>query len=628
MTALQRTVLKAQRRLWMNRAISAGCTSLAIGAAAFALIVLVQRLWNFDWPVLLLGEIAAGLVVVGAGFYTLLTREDPACAAAALDDAAGLRERISSGLYCASQSGDPFAAAVVGDAERVSASVTPRQHLRLSVPRHLSMSGVAVVLAALMFLVTPGLMLSDEAEASQEQDSAVRQSKLTVKRKLEEIRELTEKSEATRDFAESLEGLERAPDARMDNPEQIRHEAVKKLDKLADAIKQKRDDPRYNSLDEMRKMMRKLDPPKSSESNIEKMKQSLRRGDVRTAKEELAKLQEKLATLKNDEEPELQKQVAKQLKQMAEQLEKAADQEKQQKDKLKKEGLTEEQAKRALEQLKKADLNQLKKQLQQAGMDKQKAEQMAKQMAQQQQAGEQSKQLAQKLMQAANAAAAGNPADAAAKLADAGAQLSDLEQLEQEMQQLDAAQSAAQQAMNDISKPCAQCGGSGCKSCNGTGNQSGGSSGSGGGNGGDPGGDQGQGDGLGDGQDGKQQGGQGKGKRGGGMGGEGKGRGGIAPEEVTRLGFKTERGKVETRKGAIIGQFEVEGEQVAGEVNSRFAEVVTAAEREASERVSRDRVPRQYHKAVKKYFSDLKGALDSMPKADKGDGSAKSGGGG
>lgn len=593
MTSLQRTVSKAQRRLWLNRILSAGCTSLAIGAGAFALMVLVQRLWGLDWPMLLLGAITTGAVVLGAGLYTLLTREDAPRAAAALDEAAGLRERISSGLYCTNQSDDPFAAAVVGDAERVSSSVTPRQHLRLSVPRHLSMSGVAVVLAGLMFLVTPGLMLSDEAEASQEQNSAVRESKLTVKRKLEEIRELTEKTEATREFAESLEGLERAPDARMNKPEQIRHEAVKKLDKLADAIKQKRDDPRYNSLEEMRKMMRKLDPPKSSESNIEKMKQSLRRGDVRTAKEELAKLQEKLATLKKDEEPELQKKVAKQLKEMAEQLEKAADQEKQQKEKMKKEGLTEEQAKRALEQLKKADLDQLKKQLEQAGMDKKKAEQMAKQMAQQQQAGEQSKQLAQKLMQAANAAAAGNAADAAAKLADAGAQLSDLEQLEQEMQQLEAAQSAAQQAMNDLSQPCAQCSGSGCASCDGTG-----------GRGGD----------------------SGKGKRGG-MGGEGKGRGGIAPEEETRLGFKVERGKVETRKGAIIGQFEVEGEQVAGEVNSRFAEVVTAAEREASERVSRDRVPRQYHKTVKKYFSDLKGALDAMPKADKGGGSSVSSGG-
>jgi len=38
-------------------------------------------------------------------------------------------------------------------------------------------------------------------------------------------------------------------------------------------------------------------------------------------------------------------------------------------------------------------------------------------------------------------------------------------------------------------------------------------------------------------------------------------------------------------------------------VNSKVVDVVSAAERDASDRISRDRIPRQYQEAVKRYFS-------------------------
>lgn len=89
------------------------------------------------------------------------------------------------------------------------------------------------------------------------------------------------------------------------------------------------------------------------------------------------------------------------------------------------------------------------------------------------------------------------------------------------------------------------------------------------------------------------------------MGKLGRGRGGLAPEQQTDVGFKTERAKVHTGKGAIIGQFLVDGEQVKGEVSSSLEEIVTAAEHDASDRINRNRIPRQYQKAVKAYFSNV-----------------------
>ncbi len=101
----------------------------------------------------------------------------------------------------------------------------------------------------------------------------------------------------------------------------------------------------------------------------------------------------------------------------------------------------------------------------------------------------------------------------------------------------------------------------------------------------------------------------------------GQGRGGLAPEKPTDVAFKTERGKVHTGKGAIVGQFLVDGEQVKGEVKSNLVEVVSAAEREASDRINRDRIPRQYHKAVKQYFSNIqRSAKGEKPKEEKEEG--------
>ncbi len=105
------------------------------------------------------------------------------------------------------------------------------------------------------------------------------------------------------------------------------------------------------------------------------------------------------------------------------------------------------------------------------------------------------------------------------------------------------------------------------------------------------------------------------------MGRLGQGRGGLAPEQQTDVGFKIERGKVHTGKGAIIGQFLFEGEQVKGDVSTSLSKIVSAAERDASDRINRDRIPRQYHKAIKNYFSNMQRSMDQNRSKQQGTGS-------
>ncbi len=58
-----------------------------------------------------------------------------------------------------------------------------------------------------------------------------------------------------------------------------------------------------------------------------------------------------------------------------------------------------------------------------------------------------------------------------------------------------------------------------------------------------------------------------------------------------------------------MGQFLIDGEQVKGDVSSNFSDVVIAAERDATDRINRNRIPRQYHKAVKAYFSTMQQSI-------------------
>lgn len=97
----------------------------------------------------------------------------------------------------------------------------------------------------------------------------------------------------------------------------------------------------------------------------------------------------------------------------------------------------------------------------------------------------------------------------------------------------------------------------------------------------------------------------------------GQGRGGLAPEQQTNVAFKVERQKVETRQGAIIGQFLIDGEQEKGQASKQLVEIVSAEEREATDSVTRDRIPRQYQKSVKSFFSTVQKALEGK-KAEAG----------
>lgn len=564
MTQLERQVRSAQHRLWLNHWFHAASLTVAIAAAVFAIVVLVDRLFDLEMPLLWIGLGVGVIALSGSVVWTVVKRANEATAAARLDEAAGLRERLSSGRYCA-DADDPFALAVLADAERTSASISARQHIRFSFPRPLGWGVVSIVLAAMMFLVSPGLLTRTEARDTRLQSEEMDQTRVAVKRQMDTVKKLAQANPALEDLKDELGDLDQKAGGQLRRPSDVRHEALKQIEKLTDAVKQKRRGDKYEATKEMRKMLRGLKPPQSPDAPTEKLSKALRDGDFKSARQEIKRLQEQLATLKSEKDKELVAKLSKQLDDIAKQLKKVSRDEKLAQ-KLQQAGVKPEDIKRMLQNLKKKDLDQLKKTLEKKGMSRRQIDKLTKQLQRKQMAGGMAQKLAQAMKKAAQASSSGQMSDAQSGLSMAADQLSELEQLEQEMNQLDSALADLQQSTQNISKPCPACKGVGCAKC--------------------------------------------QGKRGG-MGRMGQGRGGTAPEQQTGVGFKVQRGKVHTGKGAIIGQFLFSGEQVKGEVSSGFVEVMTAAEHDASDRINRQRVPRQYHQSVKSYFSNVQRSIKS-----------------
>src|SRR4029453_13554657 len=119
MSPFRKPAKQAQRRLWFNRWLGGFGWCLVVAAALLIPAVLLDRLWLSRADATHWLGFGAG-ILIGSGFvislvWTLLTRESLTVAALKLDDAAKLRERLSTALYC-EKSSDPFAQAVIVDA--------------------------------------------------------------------------------------------------------------------------------------------------------------------------------------------------------------------------------------------------------------------------------------------------------------------------------------------------------------------------------------------------------------------------------------------------------------------------------------------------------------------------------
>jgi len=292
MTQLERQVGRARFRLTMNRWFGLLCLAVTVAAGAFAAIVLLDRLYGWAWP---LGVFALGLAsaaFIMSIIWATATRVEYGQAAAILDEAAGLRERLSSGLHCMDGK-DPFERAVLACAEETSANLAVRQHIRFTMPHQFGSASMAVVIAVAMLLLPSGMLAGDQDDGD-ENAVQVKRAAVVVKKRTDRIKRRARTNTALRKLAEDLDKL---PDGEFDKPADVRHDALKKLDRMRDILKQQRGSEKFEHAKEFKKMLRSLKPSSRLDTPANRLAKALAKGDFKAARALAEEMRKQLASV-------------------------------------------------------------------------------------------------------------------------------------------------------------------------------------------------------------------------------------------------------------------------------------------------------------------------------------------
>jgi len=604
MNTIKDQVARARRRLWLNRWIGQLGWSLAVATGVWLAVWIADRLFSLHWPMGTAAMVGAGVSVAASVIWLMLTRDTDHHAAAALDSAAGLRERVATSLDVAPDSASAFEAAVVGDAERSVTGLTPRKFLPVRWPGSLSVSGGVLAIALLSLLLPEFDLLNRDEAAAQAQEQSDRRDRVH--------KALSKPISVIKKVADQNPDLDMGKDAdrtddplsgrRNEDPNFVRRETLKKLDRLRDALDKKADAEKFRSHRDTKKRLRQIGEPSDPKSELTELMSHLSEGDFEAAEKEVKKLAEKLAKRSRDgkTKPDQMQALQKQLKELEQKLKKAAENKKQEErlnkqcqQKLQNAGLSKKEAERVLDALAKKDPKQLEKmakdlaqRLKDQGVTKEQMKQMLqkmqKQMKQQKASSKQCQNMAQKMGQCAKSMEQGKMKEAGKKLEEAGDMLNEMEQLEQALDELESQLSDLEDAQDDLEEydpsqddlACDMCDGGGflpdgspCPKCNQKGDKKGGGRG------------------------------RGAGKR---------DRDDSAKTSTVNKKAKTKRG----RGGSIVAQQFVKGKQLKGKSRVDFSDAIGAHEIDTADALNRDRIPRRYRKGVKRFFERISGDFD------------------
>ncbi len=581
MSIIDQQVHRTRFRLTTNVTLRHVAWGVLVAAVAWMIVILVEKAFVLGIPLGWSAAVVAGLGLIVVGVAAYRARADRLAAAVVLDQAAGLKERVSTALTCRTSS-DAFAQATVHDAERTAGGVHVPSHVRYRAPELWPWSVATVVVALIFFQFMPQLnLLAGEEPKDDDVLAAAREERENVEvaldQQVQKAKQRLQDKPALAGLQEAIEKLE-LPNEPTKTPEDVRREAVKKIEKVSDKLKQQLEADDLNALDRLKRELAKLETPKGDDPGS-KLSQALASGDMEAAKKAMADLKKMLEEAAKSGDAEAKRKLAEmqqKLDDLAKQLAKLADQQKLQKDLENKGGLSEEEAKKLLEKLAGMDpkqiAEQLKKQLADSGMSQKQIEQLAKKIAQNQEMRQQLQSMAQamaNMCQACQQCQSGGQGSAAGlqgAMQAAMGQLSDLEMAEQQMNELQALLAELEDLKAGVCQ--GNCRGRGPRDPNSVGPP-------------------GPTPGLGYGYSGDKQ------------------RGAHQ--------YQATKAKTRTQGGRIIGQMLIDGPQIKGEADAEVEEAVESALRDRQDAVEREEVPRQYQRVVQLYFDRLTGLLSAKP---------------
>ena len=558
MEEIKRQVGRAHRRLVFQQFLRVVGWSLfatllvaAIGLAVPRIwpLALDRQIWDWSW---IGGGLAAGLVV--AGIWTLIIRRSKLDAAIELDRRYGLKERVSSTLALGPEELETeIGRALMTDAVRRVERIDVREQFQVSPSWRILLPLVPAIALAVMFAALD-YATQRKAGATTEQAVAIKQQIKTATQKLQEKLRESEKKAAELGLkdAEDLKEMNKELDKLANKSNVDRKEAMLKINSLSQEIEKRRQE--LGGADKMKKQLDKLKDV--AKGPADKLAESLKEGDFGKAQEQMQKLKEDLKNGKLGEEDK--KKLAQQMEQMKEALKQGAADAREAREQL------QQQIEKKLAEGNLAEAAKLQQQLDEMNQNAAQMEQMMEN-------------LAEKLDQAAQAMKAGDAKQAAEKLDELAQNLDQLQEQLDQIENLNEILDQLADAKNAMK--CAECGGAGCKAC--------------------------EGNGEGDGKSG-----QGEGK------GKGKGKGdyakaagqgeGLRDEEETDKSFYDTRVGADAKAGEAVRVGKAGGKNVAGQSKEAVKEAVQAELAKDPDALDEVNLPRDQREHAKQYFEKFR----------------------
>src|SRR5688500_5123025 len=448
MEEIKRQVGRAHRRLVFQQFLRVVGWSLfatlliaAIGLAVPRIwaLPLQRQIWDWSW---IGGGITAGLVM--AGIWTLIIRRSRLDAAIELDRRYGLKERVSSTLALGPEELDTeIGQALMTDAVRRVERIDVREQFQVSPSWRILLPLAPAIALAVMF-VALDFATQRKAGATTEQAVATkRQIKVATAKLQEKLREQEKRAaELGLKDAEHLKEINKELDKLANKSDVDRKEAMLRINNLAQEIDRRRQE--LGGADKMKKQLDKLKDV--AKGPADKLAESLKEGDLGKAQEEMQKLKEDLKSGKLSDEDK--QKLAQQMEQMKEALKQGAADAREAREKL------QQQIEKKLEEGNLAEAAKLQQQLDEMNQNAAQMEQMMEN-------------LAEKLDQAAQAMKAGDSKMAGEKLDELAQNLDQLQEQLDQIENLNEILDQLADAKNAMK--CADCGGAGCKACEGSG---------------------------------------------------------------------------------------------------------------------------------------------------------------
>ena len=307
----------AARRMQLQETIVSSTSVLFWLVCIFAVVGIVDRATTATFvPWLPLSIVVASTWIISVVLFWHRSCHDKLHSAAEVDDRLGLHDRIGSAIACGDRQ-DAFASVVCEDAVSVVEQQGVEQKLRVCFPivfpkLILWTGALGVILAAV--LVSPQWNLFHEGNEDPITPIVVADRE-DIEASVDAVVNDLNKDEALRDaLAEELAALDATTELDVD-PTELRREALRKMTDLQRKLDNLLNDENALAYKETLRRLRSLALPRDEETM--QLAVALKSGDFSRAKEEVAKLQEKLAS---------QELSAQERKQLEESLKKLGDQ--------------------------------------------------------------------------------------------------------------------------------------------------------------------------------------------------------------------------------------------------------------------------------------------------------------